>query len=470
MNIKNIEKILSANFSKSKLPIAKTLFFQKLSLDLHKYYGGKLEIMPKVPIWDKNCFNFWYTPGISKISTEIRDNNLRSYDLTLRGNLVAIVSDSTRVLGDGNCTPPGGLGVMEGKSLLLKYLAGIDSIPLCIDSRDSKKRNSSTKIINFVKMVSPTFSVINLEDISQPNCYQVLEKLQNELDIPVWHDDAQGTACVVLAGLYNCLKLVKKRMDKVKIVLVGAGAAGSQIATYLLKAGAKGNQLYIFDIKGALHTGRDDLKNNKHYFKQWNLAKQTNPQKKENIQDVIEGADIIIGASAPNTIKPKWISKMAKKAIVFAIANPVPEIYPDIAKKAGAYIVATGRGDFPNQINNSLAFPGILRAVIKSRASKITDEMSLSASSAIAGLIKREDLSQENIVPDILHELLVPTIVKQVAKKAVEQAVANKNISIQKIYKQTILDIKNVQDYINSINPPPQKILEEALKWTLEKI
>ncbi len=465
-----LETLLKQEFDSQVLNKAKTLFYKRLSLLLHRHYNGKLEIMPKVPVWSPESFSVWYTPGVSEVSCQIRENNFLSNSLTLRGKTVAIVSDSTRVLGDGDCTPSGGLGVMEGKSLLLKYLAGVDAFPLCIDSRNSDGKSEAKRIVDTVKACSPSFAAINLEDISQPNCYQVLHQLQEELDIPVWHDDAQGTACIILAGILNSLKLVEKKISEAKIVLIGAGAAGSQIAEYLLKAGANPEKFYIFDDKGGLHKDRKDLEENPLFFKQWNLAKSTNPQKIDSPMLACENADIIIGVSAPNTITANMIKKMSENPIVFACANPVPEIYPEEAKKAGAFIVATGRSDFPNQLNNSLVFPGLLRAVIETASSKITDSMALVAAETIASHVKAEDLTPTNIVPKMEDSSLVSALVKNISTEIKQNKLNNLEVNPEFLAKKCDEEITRIRNYTNSIPFPPKNYIQEALQWTKENL
>ena len=268
-----------------------------------------MQTLPKAGMFGFNWFNVWYTPGISQVSTTIRDNNETSWDLTGRGNYVAVVSDSTRVLGDGDCTPPGGLGVMEGKAFLMKYLGGIDATALCINSRDAKGKSDPQKIIDFVKMAEPSFGAVNLEDISQPNCYKVLDTLRKECSIPVWHDDAQGTACVTLAGLINALKLVDKKMEDAKIVLIGAGASNTTIAKFILKSGGNPEQLILFDSTGALHSGRADIEADTRYYKKWELCAATNPKKINDISTAMKGADVLIALSkpGPNDVMQEWI-------------------------------------------------------------------------------------------------------------------------------------------------------------------
>ena len=464
------ETLLKQEFDSKAINKAKTLFYKKLSLLLHNHYNGKLEIMPKVPVWNPECFSVWYTPGVSEISCQIRDNNFLANSLTIKGKTVAIVTDSTRVLGDGDCSPFGGMGVMEGKALLLKYLAGVDAFPLCINSKNAQGKSDARKIIDTVKACSPSFAAINLEDISQPNCYQVLHQLQNELSIPVWHDDAQGTACIILAGIYNSLKLAKKEISDVKVVLIGAGAAGSQIAEYLLKAGVNPKKICIFDDKGGLHKNRKDLEKNPLFFKQWNLAKSTNPQNITSPISACENADIIIGVSVPNSITGEMIKKMNKNSIVFACANPVPEIYPEDAINAGAFIVATGRSDFPNQLNNSLVFPGMLRAVVDTSASKITDSMALVAAKTIANHVSDGELAPTNIVPKMEDSSLVSALIKNVSAEIIQSKLNNLDVNPEILAKQCNEEIARIRNYTASIPYPPEEYIQKALQWTKENI
>ena len=417
-SIEHLDELFPKSFDEAQKAKAKTLFYKQLSLFAHEYYRGKMGALPKVPIESLNWFNAWYTPGVSAISTTIRDDNDRSFQLSNRSNMVAVVSDSTRVLGDGDCTPPGGLGVMEGKALIMKYLGGIDATALCIDSRDENGEHQPDKIIDFVKMVQPSFGAINLEDISQPNCFRVLDVLREECDIPVWHDDAQGTACVTLAGVLNALKLVGKRLDEVKIVLYGSGAANCSIARLMMEDGAKPENIILFDSKSALHKNRERYKNDPRYYPQWKLCQTTNPQ-------CIETEE----------------SLMAEKAIVFVCANPVPEIYPHAAKAAGAYIVATGRGDFPNQVNNSVCFPSILKGTLLVAARKITDEMAVCAAHAIADFAERQGISVDHIMPTMMDSDLFPEVAAAVGECAVKAGLARNPLTREEIYRLAKRDI-----------------------------
>ncbi len=438
-----IDDLFPHDFNEGQKAKAKTLFFKKLSLFAHEFYRGKMITLPKVPIESLNWFNAWYTPGVSAISTAIRDNNDRSFQLSNRSNTVAVVSDSTRVLGDGDCTPPGGLGVMEGKALIMKYLGGIDASALCIDSRDENGEHQAQKIIDFVKMVQPSFGAVNLEDISQPNCFRVLDVLREECDIPVWHDDAQGTACVTLAGVLNALKIVGKRLEDVKIVLYGSGAANCSIARLMIEDGAKPENIILFDSKGALHRNRERYATDPRYYPQWKLCQTTNPQCIDTEEEAFKDADVLVALSkpGPDTIKPEWVSLMAEKAIVFACANPVPEIYPHAAKAAGAHIVATGRGDFPNQVNNSVCFPSILKGTLLVSSRKITDEMAVCAAHAIADFAERQGITAERIMPTMMDSDLFPTVAAAVGECAVKAGLARHPLDRTTIYNLAKHDI-----------------------------
>ncbi len=477
INLSNFEEFLPALSNEEKAK-AKTLFYKKLALKLHKFYGGKTMLMPKAALPDLDLFNLYYTPGVSSVSTSIRDDNKLSFELSSRGNSVAVISDSTRVLGDGDCTPAGGLGVMEGKALLMKYLGGVDASALCIDSRLPDGKPSADKIIDFVKMCAPSFGAINLEDISQPNCYKVLDTLRESLDIPVWHDDAQGTACVTVAGFLNALKVAGKEISKVKIVFYGAGAANTTIADFIIKAGANPANIIMFDVSCALSADRADLKDNPDFYKQWQLCRQTNPSKTKKEEDAFKNADALIALSkqGPDTIKPEWIKLMAARPIVFTCANPVPEIYPQEAKAAGAFITATGRGDFENQINNSLCFPGILKGVLLCRAKKITDNMALAAARAIAARAEQiAPLSPVNIIPKMDDIEVFALQAAAVAKAAKEEGLARIDISEEDVYNKTKADIiavrkaAKVLEDCGLIKQPPQTLVQEAFAEVLQQ-
>lgn len=474
----NLSKAFPKNFTPAQIAKAQTLFFKELAYDAHKFYGGKMMTVPKAGVYGFNWFNVWYTPGVSKISTSIRDNPAESFELSDRGNLVAVVSDSSRVLGDGDVKPSGGLGVMEGKAFLMKYLGGIDAVALCVNSFNAKGEHDPLKIIDFVKMAEPSFGAVNLEDISQPNCFMVLDELRETCEIPVWHDDAQGTACVTLAALINALKVADKEISKVKIAFFGAGASNTTCVRLILKAGADPENIVVCDSHGGLHKGRKDIQRDKKFYRKWEICQATNPGKINAIEEAMKDADALVALSTPgpDIIKPAWVNKMAKKSIVFACANPVPEIYPYAAKEAGAYIVATGRGDFPNQVNNSLGFPGILKGALIVKASKITDEMAIAAAYSMANTAERRGISPDHIVPLMSEWEVFPAEARDVAMQAIADGVARTPMTAKEVFKKAEKDIKESREIVNHlmesgyIKKPPMKMLEKALKRAIEQV
>ncbi len=478
LKLENLEQLFPENFSQEQIAKAKTVFLKSLALSAHKFYGGKMQTVPKAGVFGFNWFNVWYTPGVSKISTTIRDDNDTSFDLSNRGNLVAVVTDSTRVLGDGDCTPPGGLGVMEGKAFLMKYLGGVDATALCIDSRNEKGETDPDIIIDFVKRLQPSFGAINLEDISQPNCYKVLDTLREECDIPVWHDDAQGTGSVTLAGLINALKVAGKEIDNVRIVMLGAGASNTTIARLLIKAGADPQKMVLFDSKGSLHTSRDNIKADPRFYRKWELCQATNPENFPDMATACKGADVLIALSkpGPDTVKPEWVSVMAEKSIVFTCANPVPEIYPYAAKEAGAFIVATGRGDFPNQVNNSLGFPAILKGALMVRARKISDEMAIIAARSLARFAEEKGLSPNYIIPTMEEAGVFPYEAADVAMQAIKDGVARIEMTREEAYAMAQRDITYARSLTDSllangfIKEPPAELIEEAVKFAIKEV
>lgn len=478
VKLENLGKIFPDNWSQEQIAKGKTIFLKRLSEVAHKHYSGKIQVVPKVPVPGFNWFNVWYTPGVSKVSTTIRDNNDTSFELSNRGNLVAVVSDSTRVLGDGDCTPPGGLGVMEGKAFLMKYLGGVDAVALCVDSKGKDGKNDPEKIIEFVKMCQHSFGAINLEDISQPNCFRVLDVLREECDIPVWHDDAQGTACVTLAGLINALKLAGKKMSDAKIVFFGAGASNTTIARLIIADGGNPRNMILFDSSGSLSADRTDIKADPRFYRKWELCESTNPNKVKTMEEAMKGADVLISLSTPgpNTIKKEWVSLMAEKSIVFVCANPVPEIYPYAAKEAGAYIVATGRGDFPNQVNNSLGFPGILKGALIVRAQKITDTMAIAAAHSLANYSEKRGINPENITPTMDEADVFPVEAADVAMQAIKDGVARRKVTWEEAYEIAKKDIEYSRSLTHSlcnegfISEPPAEMMQEALDFTIKQI
>jgi len=443
-DLDHLELSLPANYTPAEVALAKTLFFQYLAESAHRFYHGKIQIMPKVPLPGFNWFNVWYTPGVSRVSTSIRDCAEESYELTNRGNLVAIVSDSTRVLGDGDVTVPGGLGVMEGKSFLMKFLGGIDAVPICIDSRNLDGMPDADIIVDFVKRIRFSFGAVNLEDISQPNCYRVLDRLRAECDIPVWHDDAQGTASVLLAGLLNALKIVGKNLADVRIVYLGAGASNTACARLIHQCGADPGRAVMFDKDGALTRQRRDFESDPRYHQQWELCRITNPRSIIDLAKAISGADILIAFSrpGPHAINPAWIASMARSPIVFACANPVPEIYPAEAKQAGAFIVGTGRGDFSNQVNNSMGFPGILKGALLVRARAITDAMAIAAARSLARTAENRGLDPDRIVPAMDEPDVFAQEAAAVGCQAIQDSVAGRHLAYDEIFRIAKADIE----------------------------
>ncbi len=478
LSLDNLDELFSKTLDQAQTAAAKTLFLKKLAESSHRFYGGKMQTLPKAGVFGFNWFNVWYTPGVSQISTSIRDNNESSYELSNRGNMVAVVSDSTRVLGDGNCTPPGGLGVMEGKAFLMKYLGGIDATAVCMDSRNRQGEHDPDAIIEFVKRLQPSFGAVNLEDISQPNCYKVLDTLREECEIPVWHDDAQGTACVTLAGLINALKVADKKLENVRIVMLGAGASNATIARIIIKAGGNPENMIIFDSKGSLHAGREDIQADSRFYRKWDLCTGTNPGNVPTVEEAIKGADVLIALSkpGPDTVKPEWIRSMAPKSIVFACANPVPEIYPYAAKEAGAFIVATGRGDFPNQVNNSVGFPGILKGALLVRARKISDGMAIAAAESLANFAEKRGIGPDNIIATMDETGVFPHEAADVALQAMKEGLARLSLSREEIYSTAEKDIREARELTRMmidggyIKQPPQEMLQEAFEWALAKV
>lgn len=386
--------------------------YAKESLKLHYELKGKIEIAARTKANDRRSLSLAYTPGVAEPCLEIQKDVNKSYELTRRWNTVAVVTDGTAVLGLGDIGPEAGMPVMEGKCLLFKEFGGVDAIPLCIRSKDVDE------IVNTVALLAGSFGGINLEDISAPRCFEIERKLKERCDIPVFHDDQHGTAVIMLAGLINALKVVGKRLEDVKIVTSGAGAAGIAIIKLLVSAGA-GN-VVMTDRTGVIYNGRPGLNPAKQ-----EIAEITNPARESgSLADAIKGADVFIGVSAPGVLTAQMVQSMAKDAIVFACANPTPEIFPDEAKRAGAAVVSTGRSDYPNQINNVLAFPGIFRGALDARASDINDEMKFAAAYALAGMVKDAELSCDNILPQAFDEGVGETVAEAVREAAVKSGVA----------------------------------------------
>jgi len=384
--------------------------YKKLSLDLHRKMKGKLEIHSKVPLRNKNDLSLAYTPGVAEVCQLIAADKQAVFTHTIKANAVAIITDGSAVLGLGNIGPEAALPVMEGKAVLFKEFGGVDAWPICLATQDTEK------IIETIKAIAPAFGGINLEDIAAPRCFEIEERLKKELTIPVFHDDQHGTAIVVLAALYNALKIVNKKIGSIKIIINGAGAAAIAVAKILLAAGADGNKMILLDRQGIIFNGRDNL--NK--YKQ-ELAQISNGQKiKGTLAEALVKADLFIGVSTADVLRPEWIKLMADEPIVFAMANPNPEISFEAAKKTKIAVFGTGRSDYPNQINNVLAFPGIFRGALDARAGQITETMKLAASEAIAGLISKKELKPNYIIPEVFDQRVAKTVARAV-KKAVKK-------------------------------------------------
>jgi malate dehydrogenase (oxaloacetate-decarboxylating) len=418
----------------------------KDALRLHPFYRGKIEVIPKCRIRDFNDFAIWYTPGVASPCKKIHRDIDIAYEMTNKWNFVAVVSDGSRVLGLGDIGPEAGLPVMEGKALLYKYLGGVDAFPICLDTKEPEE------IIKAVKWLQPTFGGINLEDISHPKCFHILDTLRQEMEIPVWHDDQQGTACVTVAGLLNAVKIVGKKMEDIRVAQIGAGAASIAIARLIIKAGVKSENIIAVDSKGILHKDRGDRAMlQKKYKQKWHLCETTNVEGvRGDIKEAMEGADVVISASkpGPGVIKKEWIKNMANDAIVFAEANPIPEIWPWEAKEAGARIVATGRSDFPNQVNNSLGFPGIFRGALDIRATKITDEMCIEAAKELAKVAEDKGIHEDYIVPNMDEWEVFPREAVAVGSKGIEQGVARIKRSAKERFKMAEVIIKKARDEV----------------------
>jgi len=392
------------------------------SLKLHACYRGKMQVAPKCPISSARDFAYWYTPGVAAPCRAIQADPSRIYELTNKANLIAVVSDGSRVLGLGNIGPHAGLPVMEGKALLFKYLGGVDAVALCLATQDPRE------FVRAVQVLEPAFGGINLEDIATPRCFRVLEELRQTMTIPVWHDDQQGSATAVLAGLIGALKVVGKPIESIRIAMVGMGAANVAIYRLLKAYGVEPAQIIACDSRGTLHHGRYDIEDQSiELAEKWTVCLESNPDRVTGgIEQALCGADVCIAFSRsdPKLIDPAWIRAMAKDAIVFACANPEPEIWPWDAKAAGARIVATGRSDLPNQLNNSLVFPGIFRGTLDARAVTISDEMALAAAMELAGCAEERGLSEDAILPSMADWQIVPRVAAATAMRAEELGLA----------------------------------------------
>ncbi len=394
---------------------------QEISSSMHEFYRGKMETVPKCAVRSLNDFSVWYSPGVAAPCMDIYENPDLVYDYTSKWNTVAVISDGSRVLGLGDIGPKAGLPVMEGKALLYKYLGGVDSIPLTLDTKDPDE------IIRTVLLLQPALGGVNLEDIEQPKCFRILDTLREEAEIPVWHDDQQGTATVTLAALLNALKLTGRKIEDTSIAFIGTGAANVACARLIFGRGADPAACYMVDSRGILGMHRDDIKGRQLEFpEKWELCRSTNKVGRQGgIQEALKDVDVVVSLSKPEpgTIQQDWVRSMKKDPIVFACANPTPEIWPWDATEAGAAVVATGRSDFPNQVNNSVCFPAIFRGALDVRARTITDEMCFTAAEALAAAVEHE-LSSTRIIPTMEERAVFPFVAAEVAMKAQEQGVA----------------------------------------------
>jgi len=444
--------------------LAKAKKPSQLASPLHRFYEGKLQVMPKCSITSPADFAIWYTPGVATPCKEIQANADKSFELTNRWNYVAVVTDGTRVLGLGNIGPEAALPVMEGKGLLFKYLGGVDGFPICLRTKDPDE------IVRACELIEPSFGGINLEDIEKPKCFYVLEKARERLQIPVWHDDQQGTATVILAGLMNAFKIVGKKPNQSLITLVGAGSANVRTAYVLIRWGMKPGNIIMADTKGVIYPGREDIKKEDNPWK-YELSQKTNAEgRRGDITEAFKGVDAVVAASkpGPGTIKKEWISTMAKNSIVFACANPIPEIWPWEAKEAGARIIATGRSDFPNQVNNSLGFPAIFRGVLDVRAKTVTDDMCIAAAQELAKFAEERGMHEEDILPRMEEWEVYPREAVACALKSIDQGVARIKPSKKELYDKAVAMIQNARESTRLLMknglikqaPPEDKLLK----------
>jgi len=427
---------------------------------MHAFYRGKVETTLKCAVTNFDDFGIWYTPGVAVPCKEIHADPSKVFEYTNKANAIAVVSDGSRVLGLGNIGPMAGLPVMEGKSLLFKYLGGVGAFPIVLDTQDTEE------IIQAVKWIAPGFGGINLEDFANPKCFTILDRLRAELDIPVWHDDQQGTASITLAGVINAVKLVGKEIDKVTYAVIGSGAANIAFVRVLIRSGVPAGNIVLVDSKGILHPGREDLEADKeHNPYKWQYANETNAERRTGgTAEAIAETDVLIAASkpGPDTIKKEWLTAMKVDAIAFIMANPIPEIWPWDAKEAGVRIVGTGRSDFPNQINNSIGFPGIFRGTLDVFATTITDEMAIAAAYAIAKTAEDKGLQEEYIVPTMLETDVFINEAVAVGMKAIEQGIARRPLSEDELRAEAETKIRHAQAEVKAlmdagiITPPAQ--------------
>ncbi|HME18371.1 MAG TPA: NADP-dependent malic enzyme [Nitrososphaerales archaeon] len=409
-----------------------------LAPPLHRFYGGKLQVMPKCAISSYQDFAVWYTPGVAAACKEIQASPEKAYELTNKWNFVAIVTDGTRVLGLGNIGPEAALPVMEGKSILFKYLGGVDAFPICLKTRDPEE------ILRTLEVIQPTFGGINLEDIEKPKCFYILEEARKRLKIPVWHDDQQGTATVVLAGLINAFKVVGKNPKESLITLVGAGAANLRTAYVLMKWGVPSGNILLVDTKGLIYPGRKDIVEKDDRWK-YELSQKTNAEGRQgDMAAAFRDVDAVVAAAqpGPGVIKPEWIKTMKENSIIFACANPIPEIWPWEAEEAGARIIGTGRSDFPNQINNSLGFPGIFRGVLDVRATTVTDDMCVAAAEEMARFAEARGMNEQDLIPRMDEWEVYPRVAVACAQKSMDQGLARVKPSRDELYQKAVAIIE----------------------------
>ena len=423
--------------------------FSRKALEYSKFYGGKVGFSPKVPVRSLDDFSIWYTPGVAAVSKAIQAETELSFEYTGRWNTIAVVSDGSRVLGLGNIGPEGALPVMEGKALIYNYLGGVNAIPLPVRTKTEEE------LISFVKALEPSLGGINLEDIESPKCFEVLDRLRSEMDIPVWHDDQQGTAGVTLAGLFNALELTDRKLAGTKIVLYGSGAANVATERLLVEAGSDPRDIVVVDSKGILHPEREDidqlmLKNRWKY----EIAIHTNGDRVTGgLKEALDGADALVAAArqGPDAIKPEEIAMMNRRSIAFFLANPVPEMLPAAAQAAGAEVVATGRSDYPNQVNNSLLFPAIFRGALDVRARNITDPMVIQAATELAEFAREKGLSRDYIIPTMVQWEVYPRVATRVGQAAVRERVARKELSEEESRRAAMASIERSRKVMNQL-------------------
>jgi malate dehydrogenase (oxaloacetate-decarboxylating) len=436
----------------------------QLAPPMHRFYEGKVQVIPKCAINSVDDFAVWYTPGVAAPCREIQANPDKSFELTNRWNYVAVVTDGTRVLGLGNIGPEAAMPVMEGKALLFKYLGGVDAFPICLRTKDPDE------IVRVCELLEPSFGGINLEDIEKPKCFHVLERTRERLQVPVWHDDQQGTATVILAGLINAFKIVGKKPRETVITLMGSGAANIRTAYVLTKWGVKAGNIIMVDTKGVVHAGRTDITEADDPWK-YELTQKTNAEGRTgDAAEAFKGVDVVVAASkpGPDTIKKQWIKTMADDAVLFACANPIPEIWPWEAEEAGARVVATGRSDFPNQVNNSLGFPAIFRGVLDVKARTVTDDMCIAAAQELARFAEERGMDEKDILPRMDEWEVFPREAVACALKSIEQGVTRIKPSRQELYERASAIIKNARESTNLLmrhglikpTPPEDKLLK----------